>query len=82
MLVPHLGYLIIAIVSALASAYLNIEIPQSLGKIVNVVASFVATTGPPRTETSIFDKIHLIPDHLIPRNIQIRTAQKSNTVRI
>ena len=52
MLVPHLGYLIIAIVSALATAYLNIEIPQSLGKIVNVVASFVGTTGAQRTETS------------------------------
>jgi len=43
LLVPHLGYLIVAIVSALASAYLNIEIPQSLGRIVNVVASFVGT---------------------------------------
>ena len=43
MLVPHLGYLIVAIVSALATAYLNIEIPQSLGRIVNVVASFVGT---------------------------------------
>jgi hypothetical protein len=31
----------VAIVSALATAYLNIEIPQSLGRIVNVVASFV-----------------------------------------
>lgn len=45
MLIPHLGYLIVAIVSALATAYLNIEIPQSLGQIVNVVASFVRTNG-------------------------------------
>ena len=45
MLIPHLGYLIVAIVSALATAYLNIEIPQSLGQIVNVVATFVRTNG-------------------------------------
>jgi hypothetical protein len=32
-------------VSALATAYLNIEIPQSLGRIVNVVASFVRRNG-------------------------------------
>ena len=45
MLIPHMGYLIVAIVSALATAYLNIEIPQSLGQIVNVVATFVRTNG-------------------------------------
>ena len=45
MLIPHLGYLIVAIVSALATAYLNIEIPQSLGQIVNVVASYVKSSS-------------------------------------
>eukprot|EP00094_Tigriopus_californicus_P007430 TCALIF_07153-PA protein Name:"Similar to abcb8 ATP-binding cassette sub-family B member 8, mitochondrial (Danio rerio)" AED:0.08 eAED:0.08 QI:0/0/0/1/1/1/5/0/596 len=39
MLWPHLKYLLAAIGSALAVAYLNIQIPQQLGQVVNVVSS-------------------------------------------
>lgn len=34
-----------AVVSALATAYLNIEIPKSLGKLVNIVAGSFVTSG-------------------------------------
>jgi ATP-binding cassette subfamily B (MDR/TAP) protein 8 len=55
-----LGFLIVAIVSALATAYLNIEIPQSLGRIVNVVASFVRRNGSDAAQpiSSFLSQIH------------------------
>jgi hypothetical protein len=60
LLIPHLGYLIVAIVSALATAYLNIEIPQSLGRIVNVVASFVGTGDTSSQYVTLLRKIVMI----------------------
>ena len=40
-----MGLLLAAVVSALATAYLNIEIPKSLGKLVNIVAGSFVTSG-------------------------------------
>lgn len=45
MLWPHLKYLLAAIGSALAVAYLNIQIPQQLGQVVNVVSSLLSQVG-------------------------------------
>eukprot|EP00095_Tigriopus_kingsejongensis_P004287 maker-scaffold722_size106786-snap-gene-0.22 protein:Tk04287 transcript:maker-scaffold722_size106786-snap-gene-0.22-mRNA-1 annotation:"atp-binding cassette sub-family b member mitochondrial" len=41
MLCPHFHYLLAAIGSALVVAYLNIQIPQMLGSVVNVVTHFI-----------------------------------------
>ncbi|XP_071121364.1 mitochondrial potassium channel ATP-binding subunit-like [Mytilus edulis] len=40
LLVPELGYLIAAIISALAAAFINIKIPIVLGELVNVLSNF------------------------------------------
>jgi len=48
MLIPHLGYLLVAIASALAAAYLNIEIPQSLGQVFSLHFIHICTCLAPR----------------------------------